>query len=350
MSLIKANSHCASYGPDRIAMLQGQGYTVAQCEAACRANSACHMFALFDQHNGHSAPYFGRCDIYTKCSTWMPWSGLQNYALGTGQYGQTYVQNYQAAGTTNFNNSADKGNTQVDNLSGLAGSVQNFGLMNLAAPSADDLKKKIDGLEKQRKALDDKRNADLDKLGANPTMDGLTAIEDIEKKMDAMKTLIAKFKKQLAALKPETPAEKKEDSWMCKDDDTKFCRKLTEDEGKCYWINQPKQAGQFASSKLELNTENASFAWNFAANAKPSVLGKVECKEFPSTMQKKKPSAAEALKAAMEAAKKKDADAKKDPAAAAADMAKKAQADAKKKADDAQKKAMDQAKKAQAGA
>ena len=93
------------------------------------------------------------------------------HAASLGLYGKTYVKNYQAAGETNFNNSADRGDTQVDNLSGLAGSVQNFGLMNLAA--ADDLKKKIADLTKARKALNDKRDAALDKLGEDPTMDGL---------------------------------------------------------------------------------------------------------------------------------------------------------------------------------
>ena len=53
-------------------------------------------------------------------------------------YGSTYVQNYQAQGTTNFNNSADRGDTKIDNLSGLVGSVQNFGLMNLADASIAD--------------------------------------------------------------------------------------------------------------------------------------------------------------------------------------------------------------------
>ena len=45
--------------------------------------------------------------------------------------GDTYVKNAQLQGQTNFLNQYGHGNTQVDNLSGLAGSVQNFGLQEL---------------------------------------------------------------------------------------------------------------------------------------------------------------------------------------------------------------------------
>ena len=45
--------------------------------------------------------------------------------------GDTYVKNAQLQGQTNFLNQIGHGNTQVDNLSGLAGSVQNFGLQEL---------------------------------------------------------------------------------------------------------------------------------------------------------------------------------------------------------------------------
>ena len=129
MSLIKSNSHCASI-PDRIAMLQGQGYTAQQCEAACAAHTGCTQFAIFDQSNAHSRPYYGRCDIYRKCSGYIAWSGLQNYTFSA-HYGSTHVENYQAMGETNFRNSADRGDTQVDNLIGTQGSVQNFGLLVL---------------------------------------------------------------------------------------------------------------------------------------------------------------------------------------------------------------------------
>ena len=40
--------------------------------------------------------------------------------------------------------------------------------------------------------------------------------------------------------------EAKKDAWMCKDDPKKFCRKLTEDEGKCYWILQTDNAKDFS--------------------------------------------------------------------------------------------------------
>ena len=45
--------------------------------------------------------------------------------------GDTYVKNAQLQGQTNFLNQYGHGNTQVDNLSGLRGSVQNFGLQEL---------------------------------------------------------------------------------------------------------------------------------------------------------------------------------------------------------------------------
>lgn len=81
--------------------------------------------------------------------------------------------------------------------------------------------------------------------------------------MDAMKTLIDKFTKQAAGKPAPVPAKEDDSAWMCKDDKTKFCRKLTDDEAKCYWINQPKVAGNFFQNKLKLNTENASFSWNY---------------------------------------------------------------------------------------
>ena len=129
--------------------------------------------------------------------------------------------------------------------------------------------------------------------------------------MDAMKALITKFTKQLTADKP-APAKEDDSAWMCKDDKTKFCRKLTDDEAKCYWINQPKVAGNFFQNKLKLTTENASFSWNYEANLKPSVKGKTECDQFPSTKAKKQD---EAMSAAQAAKKAQDAGAKKDPAA-----------------------------------
>ena len=74
--LIKANSHCSSWPHDRIAMINGQGYSKEQCEQACRANPICTNYAVFDQSNSHSRPYYGRCDIYSKCTGWTAWSGL----------------------------------------------------------------------------------------------------------------------------------------------------------------------------------------------------------------------------------------------------------------------------------
>ena len=47
------------------------------------------------------------------------------------ELGDTYVKNAQLQGQTNFLNQYGHGNTQVDNLSGLRGSVQNFGLQEL---------------------------------------------------------------------------------------------------------------------------------------------------------------------------------------------------------------------------
>ena len=47
------------------------------------------------------------------------------------ELGDTYVKNAQLQGQTNFLNQYGHGNTQVDNLAGLAGSVQNFGLQEL---------------------------------------------------------------------------------------------------------------------------------------------------------------------------------------------------------------------------
>merc|ERR1719263_794638 len=47
------------------------------------------------------------------------------------ELGDAYVKNFQAQGTTNFRNTYGHGNTQVDNLAGLPGSVQNFGLQEL---------------------------------------------------------------------------------------------------------------------------------------------------------------------------------------------------------------------------
>ena len=45
--------------------------------------------------------------------------------------GDTYVKNYQGAGLTRFQNQYGHGNTQVDNLAGLPGSEQDFGLQEL---------------------------------------------------------------------------------------------------------------------------------------------------------------------------------------------------------------------------
>ena len=47
------------------------------------------------------------------------------------ELGDTYVKNAQLQGRTNFLNQYGHGNTQVDNLSGLRGSVQTFGLQEL---------------------------------------------------------------------------------------------------------------------------------------------------------------------------------------------------------------------------
>ena len=172
MSILNVNRHCdqAIVNNYRMSMLQDQRYTQATCNAKCAATQGCTVTALFTDAYWH-----GRCDLFREACpanryNWV-YPGMSTSYVGSGQYGKTYVKNYQAAGETNFNNSADRGDTQVDNLSGLAGSVQNFGLMNLAA--ADDLKKKIADLTKARKALNDKRDAALDKLGEDPTMDGL---------------------------------------------------------------------------------------------------------------------------------------------------------------------------------
>ena len=47
------------------------------------------------------------------------------------ELGDAYVKNAQLQGQTNFRNQYGHGNTQVDNLAGLPGSVQNFGLQEL---------------------------------------------------------------------------------------------------------------------------------------------------------------------------------------------------------------------------
>ena len=58
-----------------------------------------------------------------------------------------------------------------------------------------------------------------------------------------------------------------------------WCKKLTQDEANCFWMNFPKQALDFQKFGVDLNPTNASFAWNYAANgeaAKP-VLMKITC-------------------------------------------------------------------------
>ena len=175
----------------------GKGLSIKECQARCLSvgPSVCNDLEYGRSNIAYNCrAWTGKCSV-TK-STFDSTIFGRNPTYGTGTYGKTYVQNYQAMGTTNFNNSADRGDTQVDNLSGLAGSVQNFGLMNLDA--VDDLKQKIADLTKQRKALDDERDDALDKLGSDPTIDGLNHIDDLEKKMDAMKALITKLTKQAA--------------------------------------------------------------------------------------------------------------------------------------------------------
>jgi len=60
-------------------------------------------------------------------------------------YGTTYVKNYQAMGETNFKNSANRGDTKVDNLVGTSGSVQNFGLL-MILDAQPDIKTQIANL------------------------------------------------------------------------------------------------------------------------------------------------------------------------------------------------------------
>lgn len=124
------------------------------------------------------------------------------------------------------------------------------------------------------------------------------------KKKDAeILKLIAEAKKEKEALEAK---EVKKDAWMCKDDPKKFCRKLTDDEGKCYWILQTENAKDFSAQGLELNAVNASFSWNYEANSADAIEGKTACKQFPSTMKPpakaapKKLSPAEALKKMLE--------------------------------------------------
>ena len=98
-----------------------------------------------------------------------------------------------------------------------------------------------------------------------------------------------------------------EKAWMCKDDPKKFCREMTEDEAKCYWILQTKNAGDFHKEGLKLNKTNAEFSWNYEANSQESIKGKTACRQFPSTMLPldavpdvdKPTTAADALKALM---------------------------------------------------
>jgi len=118
----------------------GTHLSVQECQARCVAAgpSVCN-----DLEYGRSNIAYN-CRAWTgKCAPFQAGSFNSSIYIKSATYGKTYVQNYQAQGTTNFNNSANRGDTQVDNLSGLAGSVQNFGLMNLAAkePSADDITK-----------------------------------------------------------------------------------------------------------------------------------------------------------------------------------------------------------------
>ena len=95
---------------------------------------------------------------------------------------------------------------------------------------------------------------------------------------------LAALKKQIAALTAQDAeldkeiAEKEE---LCPaGSDKKYCRKLTQKEADCYWINFPDAAKDFSQEGLILNTDNADFAWNFAANDTPSVLKNVNCAQF----------------------------------------------------------------------
>jgi len=45
-------------------------------------------------------------------------------------------------------------------------------------------------------------------------------------------------------------------------------------------MNNSDSAKDFSKQGLELTTDNASFAWNFAANASPSEQKKVTCDQF----------------------------------------------------------------------
>ena len=84
----------------------------------CTSNSQCDGFRT--------------CSIYRWCQGWAGVNGVDyNVAPAKTTYGTTHVENYQAEGTTNFRNQANRGDTTVDNLSGLRGSVQNFGLVIL---------------------------------------------------------------------------------------------------------------------------------------------------------------------------------------------------------------------------
>jgi len=219
------------------------------------------------------------------------------------QYGKTYVKNYQAQGTTNFNNSANKGDTQVDNLSGLAGSVQNFGLMELSAEDPT-MKELIEQAEAKVKELEDMKKKDMILLHIDPSSERMKRIEELTKKLKGLKELIRglrikvdkieaeieKKSKKYKELKKKELAEAKK-SWLCVNgekmedgSDKMFCRKLTDDEGKCYWILQADNAVDFSDDGLELNTENAAFVWNFEANSLEAIEGKTACKQFPSTM------------------------------------------------------------------
>ena len=154
----------------------GQHLSVQECQARCLAAgpSVCHNLEYGRSNIGYNCrAWTGTCTAYQLGSFDSTIFAVN--PTGTGTYGKTYVKNYQAQGTTNFNNSADRGDTQVDNLSGLAGSVQNFGLMNLDAELT--LKEQIANFEKVAKDLEARRDKDLELLKRFPTAEKADAFK-----------------------------------------------------------------------------------------------------------------------------------------------------------------------------
>ena len=107
-----------------------------------QASNPQHLNEAVNVNGPNRCTVDSQCDGFRTCSSYnwcQGWAGTYGVDYGVApkpaqvdpRYGETHVENYEAAGTTNFNNSLDRGDTIIGNLSGLQGSVQNFGLLIL---------------------------------------------------------------------------------------------------------------------------------------------------------------------------------------------------------------------------